>query len=223
MKNTFVLKTVLFVCGLLYAGFTQAQYVYHSSGTFVYDEVGMAIGLQTTVKSTTTLVFNNRFSISGIYSLSFKNATTLPEVSADKVSLLALPGDLPQQVTQNIGIMFGQVVPSHNKKVRTMIRGGISLGVVSKPVDITSATSDFQYAEGDEVSTFTMNGNGYRYAMLSQNANGIILNPTTEFLVSKYFGVSTGIYAHINKVSSTFGLDVNILLGKCRRTVVVFL
>lgn len=67
-----------------------------------------------------------------------------------------------------------------------------------------------------------MDGNDYRYAMLSQNANGIILNPTTEFLASKYFGVSTGIYAHINKVSSTFGLDVNILLGKYRRKVVVY-
>lgn len=212
-------RIILLVLCFLYAIRSDAQYVYSKGGTFVYDEIGMAVGIQTTLKTTTTLVIDNKLTISGIYSISYKNASSLPEESNSKVSMLMLPGDLPQQITENIGIMIGQVIPSSNKKVRTVIRGGICLGIVAKPVDITSANSNYEYSPNDEVYNFKMNGNSYNYTMMAQNANGIIINPVSEFLVSKYFGVSTGIYANINKVSSTFGLDVNVLLGKCRRRV----
>ena len=107
-----------------------------------------------------------------------------------------------------LALMYGKVFFYKNHyKVRYTLKGGIALGDAMTPTNYRSIN----------LGTYSYNfGPDYNYSYHTVFNYGIVLNPTIELPISRGFGFSFGAFSIINPISSSVGLEANLLIGKLR-------
>jgi hypothetical protein len=219
MKKSISHSALSLVFILAFAVISNAQYVYQKHGTYYYDELGVVLGNQACLKNATSVMFDNKFIITLGYYYTSRQSPYLPSDYNTGTGLFEISDVLPQQTTSMYGLMVGKVFAAPNRKTRVILRGGFCFGVASTPQNFrrTPTVADPYAVFTSGFSTLLFgNGASYTYDVVDEHTSGLIINPTVEFPLSRFFGLSTGLFANLNSVSSTFGLDVNIIFGKCR-------
>ena len=192
-------KVVIIVIALLYSCGAYCQ----SNNAFIYGETGIGYGSHFSVKAAVNSIFDSNRIISVGYYL---NARPAPGVPSDYYG--GIFGSKPQQTLNMLVLMYGEVFFDKNHfKVRYTLKGGIALGNAKTPTNYTS----------NNLGTYIYNlGPDYNYSYHTVFNYGIVLNPTIELPISRGFGFSFGAFSIINPISSSVGLEANMLIGKLR-------
>ena len=217
-------KSILFIYLVLCFSLTftvvaNAQNRYVTFGTYLYDEGGVILGNQVCKTEAITLIVDNRYSLTAGYYMTSRNSPYLPAEIAAPFSIGIAPSAFPQQTSAMIGLMFGRVYFSPGFRSRMLLRGGICFGTISTPsyfANTTNTNYPYLVPNAGDTKTFSNNGNNYTYSIVSNNQSGVLFNPTYEFTVFNFIGISTGIFAMVCRDNSTVGLDLDITLGKLR-------
>ncbi len=222
MSNKNYFTTLLLAFLLVNSGISKAQNIYLLLGTYYYAEVGAVIGNQTCLKGAANLIVYNKYVLSAGYYMCSRATPNLPDGMAAPLSIGLPSSTYPQQTSNMMGLMFGKAYFTKSRKSRLLLRGGICFGKVSTPGYFSTSSGSaypFTAESTGPIKTFTSNKVDYTYSVNTENASGFLFHPTYEFPFAEYFGVSTGIFFMATRNSSTIGIDVNLMLGKCRHKI----
>jgi hypothetical protein len=167
------------------------------SGTFFYGEIGGGYGTHGSLKIAFDIINHTSNTISICF---FFSSHRDPDRPPDFAPGLFEP--YPQQQLYMFGIMYGKVFYSKQTTTRFVLKGGLSGGVVYTPQNYISAGSWFEA--------------NYTYSLKHEFTPGILLNPTMELPVRRYFGLSFGLYTNVNFISPVFGVEGSMIFGKLR-------
>ena len=172
-----------------------------SKDVFIYDETGIGYGTHFSFQTAINCIFNNdQVAALGFY----RNSRLAPDAPSDYHTGV-LTG-LPRQRLNMLGFMYGKVLYARNYKLRYVLKGGLAIGDATTP-------ANFQPAGNGAIWYF---GPNYTYSNNTVFNYGVVINPTVELPLSPYFGFSLGIFSMINPISSSAGLEANVIFGRLR-------
>ncbi len=222
MGNKKLLNTLLVAILVMNTALCSAQNRYLTAGTYYYAEVGDVIGNQTCIKAALNLIVYQKYVLTGGYYMCSRNTPYLPDGISAPLSIGFPSSAYPQQTSNMFGLMIGKAILARNWKTRLLLRGGICFGTVATPQYFSTYSGSaypYQAETNGTQKNFTNNQINYTYSIVSNGASGLLFNPTYEFPFSEYIGVSTGIFCMATRNSSALGIDLNLMLGKCRHKI----
>jgi len=111
--------------------------------------------------------------------------------------------DYPQEEWTTFYITFGKILKTSNDKIRFNLSGGLDFNNLKYPSDFKKITP---------VNT----SENYSYTYLTKNPLGLIINPTVDFAICKYWGFSTGLISNISPNRCSLAFEVSLLCGIVR-------
>lgn len=183
-------RIALFLLLSGYSAYSQSNELY------IYGELGGGDGTHGIFKAAMSAIFCKQ----NVISLSFYYAShRAPNIPSD-YNLNTIFGSFwPQQTVSMFGISYGLAFFSNNPHIRFIAKGGITEGLVQTAANFISPSIG-----------------AYTYSIESNMTTGVVLDPAIEFLLSKGFGFSVGLYANINAINSVFGIDASMIFRKVR-------
>ncbi len=166
---------------------------------YIYAETGLSLGTHASAYADLNMVFQKDNIISLYYLNCGRNSPTVPkDYGTDFFGLQ------PLQIVSMYGITYGKVFYTNSPLLRYVLKGGISAGTVSTPVNFVKVYGGGWF------------GPDYSYTNDKQFTVGILLNPEIEFPLGRYFGFTFGAFADINPISTVAGINLGLIFGKVR-------
>jgi len=201
--NKKTMKISLLVAGVLICQIVSAQLPENSN---LYLKAGGIVGNYYGVDLSLEYISHKEQSFSaGVY---FQNRKS-PDIPEDYVSPLGIMGkvmfwgldlDYPKVELTTFYLSTGKVLKSNSGKIRYDLSGGIGVNYIVAPANFIKK----EPLESAENYSYTFN-KGYSL--------GLIINPSVDFAIWKYFGFSTGITSMISKEGFTCGIEIAYLIG----------
>lgn len=108
------------------------------------------------------------------------------------------------------GILLGRVRDTKSKLIRFDLRAGINYGYITKPVR-------FRPPEPSPSYGFKLfSSPNYDYDIEKKWFVGIVINPTIDFMFTRFIGLSLGLRANINHQEIPLTVEVGFLIGNLR-------
>jgi hypothetical protein len=193
-----LLLAVILISQLVFAQLPENSNLYLKAGGIIGNYYGADISLE--------YVNNNEQSFSiGAYIQNRK----APDIPEDYISPLGIVGkiffwgldlDYPQVEVTTFYLSTGKILKSNTDKIRFDLSGGVGFNYINTPTGFIKKEPQ----ESMENYSYTYE-KGYSF--------GLIINPSVDFAVWKYFGFSAGITSMITRDRFTCGLEIAYLIG----------
>lgn len=115
--------------------------------------------------------------------------------------------DGPEETLQQAFFTGGKIFPSKHSRFRYVLSGGLAIGRFTEPVNFVKKTS----------IPILIFGNSHSYSQKTTQTLGLILAPRIDIPVARWFGMSLGALATINRKSSGFAVIGSMQLGYLRQ------
>lgn len=163
-----------------------------------YANLGVAFPGKTSV-SGVSLVFKESWSVSFSIGNSFRNAKNAPSDYHNYFKLFSDNEKIQESLLQCRFTAGKTWLVSPPSRVRFNMRAGVGFGKFKSPGNFKK--SDFPLFSN------------YTYSWKHQSVVSLLLQPTFEIPLSRYFGISIGLDANFNSYWNVFGLSLAINPG----------
>ena len=109
--------------------------------------------------------------------------------------------DYPMEERTTYYLATGKILKLHNSRTRFNFVGGLGCSYLKTPIDFIKKIPQGSSAEN------------YSYNYKNEYSFGLVINPSVDFAVWKYFGFSVGLISIISKDRFSFGFEVSYLIG----------
>jgi hypothetical protein len=111
--------------------------------------------------------------------------------------------DYPMEERTTVYFGMGKVFPADKGKNRFNLSAGLGYNLLSYPSDFKKITP-------------SGTSENYSYVYKKDYSIGLVINPTADFGVWRFFGLSTGIISVISPNGSSVGFELSYMLGSVR-------
>jgi len=119
---------------------------------------------------------------------------------------LGFGDEIPRTHINTFGLSFGKILNTKNNSVKFDLHGGILIGGMTTPCNFEprGSTGWFDF------------GSNYTYQIKKDIIIGILINPKIDFIISKSFGLTSGICVNLNTSESTIECELGIIFGRLK-------
>ena len=123
-----------------------------------------------------------------------------PAALFEKLFLFGLNLDTPMEERTTYYLSTGKVFKSKKSNTRFNLTGGLGYIYMTTPVNFIKTT-----VQGSSEN--------YSYDYKKEYSFGLVINPSVDFAVWKYFGFSAGLISIISKDRFSYGFEASYLVG----------
>ena len=168
----------------------------------IYGEMGSGEGTSISRQIGVNMIMPKSNMFSMFYAGSYRIS---PNTPSDYKGILF--SDFLKQKLNVLMLCYGKVYNGNSSNVRYILRGGIAIGNVITPVNYQHSI----FPPGSWI-----NYPNYTYTLNRQFIMGLVLKPSVELTLARYFGLAIGAYANVNPEMSVVGVDASIIFGSVR-------
>ena len=188
----------LFVSTLAHAQWSDNNFIYMKGEASGGNYFGVRLGLH--------YIHKDKYALQLSYSSFIRIANSLPKGYGGGIfSLFTFGATTPLDQIDSYELLAGKVMQlDGDEKLRLQLKSGLAYSFITEPINWQKQSSFFGFAPN------------YTYEDSRKDLLSIVLNPSLEYALSRYFGIGLSAYAILNRETIAVGMGGSMMIGILR-------